>query len=97
MHDTTKYQRSVGVAPAAGRGTFTAFGARHVKGVAISRWVAAVCFMVGGAVLLAVGQWWGAGFFVAAGLNGSLAYLVPHWNPRRDVPNNVNASVSASL
>jgi hypothetical protein len=92
MHDTTKNQRSVGVAPPAGRGTFTAFGARHVKGVAISRWVAAVCFMVGGAVLLALGQWWGVIFLVAAGLNGSLAYLVPHWNTPRDVPNNANVS-----
>jgi hypothetical protein len=34
-------------------------------------------------------------FFVAAGLNGALAYLVPHWNPPppRDVPNNAKLSV----
>jgi len=93
MHDTTKYQRSVGVAPPAARGTFTAFGAGHVKGVAISRWVAAVCFMIAGVLLLAFGQWWGVIFFVAAGLNGLLAYLVPHWNPPPDVPNNANVSV----
>ena len=39
----TEHQQSTGVAPAPARGTFTAFGARHVKGVAVSRWVAAVC------------------------------------------------------
>ena len=92
MHEPTEYQRSVGVVAPAGRGAFTAFGARHVKGVAISRWVAAVCFMVGAGVLLALGQWWGVVFLVAAGLNGSLAYLVPHWNTPRDVPNNANVS-----
>jgi signal transduction histidine kinase len=75
--------------PPASRGTFTAFGARHVKGVAISRWVAAVCFVIAGVLLLAFGQWWGVIFLVAAGLNGSLAYLVPRWNLLRDAPKNV--------
>ncbi len=75
--------------PPAARGTFTAFGARHVKGVAIARWVAAVCFVVWGAVLLAFGQWWGVFLFAAAVLNGSLAYLVPRWNLLRDAPKNV--------
>jgi signal transduction histidine kinase len=75
--------------PSLARGTFTAFGARHVKGVAVSRWVAAVCFVIAGAVLLALGQWWGVVFFLAAGLNGSLAYLVPRWNLLRDAPKNV--------
>ena len=78
--------------PSAARGTFTAFGARHVKGVAVSRWVAAVCFVIAAAVLLAFGQWWGALFFVAAALNGSLAYLVPRWNPPRNTPNNAKRS-----
>jgi signal transduction histidine kinase len=75
--------------PSHARGTFTAFGGRHVKGVAAFRWVAAVCFVIAGAVLLAFGQWWGVVFFLAAGLNGSLAYLVPRWNLLRDAPKNV--------
>ena len=89
MHDPTEHQRSTGVAPSAARGTFTAFGARHVKGVSVARWVAAVCFVVWGAVLLAFGQWWGVFLFAPAGLNGSLAYLVPRWNLLRDAPKNV--------
>ena len=75
--------------PSLARGTFTAFGARHVKGVAVSRWVAAACFVIAGALLVAFGQWWGVVFFLAAGLNGSLAYLVPRWNLLRNAPKNV--------
>jgi signal transduction histidine kinase len=78
-----------GVAPAPGRGIFLAFGARHVKGVAITRWVVAACSVIAAVVLLAFGQWWGWPFFVAAGANGSLAYLVPRWNLFRDAPKNV--------
>ena len=77
------------VAPSPGRGIFLAFGARHVKGVAVSRWVAAVCFVIAGALVVAFGHWWGLVFFVAAALNGSLAYLVPRWNLLRDAPKNV--------
>jgi signal transduction histidine kinase len=40
-------------------------------------------------VLLAFGHWWGALYFLPAGLNGSLAYLVPRWNLLRDAPKNV--------
>jgi signal transduction histidine kinase len=75
--------------PSAARGTFTAFGARHVRGVAVSRWVAALCFVIAGVVLLAFGYWLGALFFLPAALNGSLAYLVPRWNLLRDAPKNV--------
>jgi signal transduction histidine kinase len=75
--------------PSATRGTFTAFGARHVKGIALARWIAAVCFVIAGALLFMFGQWWGVVFFLAAGLNGSLAYLVPRWNLLRDAPKNV--------
>ncbi len=78
-----------GAGPPATRGTFTAFGARHVKGVAVARWVAAVGFVAWGVVLLAIGQWWGVFLFAPAGLNGSLAYLVPRWNLLRDAPKNV--------
>jgi hypothetical protein len=84
MYNQTEHQQSTGMAPSAARGTFTAFGTGHVKGVAVSRWVAAVCFVVAAVLLLAFGHWWGALFFVAAGLNGSLAYLVPRWNPPPD-------------
>ncbi len=92
MYNPTEHQQSTGMAPSAGRGTFTAFGARHVKGVAVSRWVAAVCFVIAGALVVAFGHWWGLVFFVAAALNGSLAYLVPRWNPRRDAPNTAKLS-----
>jgi hypothetical protein len=92
MHGTTEHQIRTDAGPSLARGTFTAFGARHVKGVAVSRWVAAVCFVIAGALLLAFGQWWGVVFFLAAGLNGSLAYLVPRWNTSRDAPNNTKLS-----
>jgi hypothetical protein len=93
MYNQTEHQQSTGMAPPATRGTFTPFGARHVKGVAVARWVAAVCFVVWGAVLLAFGQWWGVILFAAAGLNGSLAFLVPRWNLVRDAPDNARLSM----
>ena len=92
MYNPTEHQQSTGTAPSAARGTFTAFGARHVKGVAVSRSVAAVCFAVAAGLLLAFGHWWGALFLVAAGLNGSLAYLVPRWNLGRDAPKTAKLS-----
>jgi hypothetical protein len=55
-----------------------------MKGVAVSRWVAAVCFVIAGALVVAFGHWWGLVFFVAAALNGSLAYQVPRWNTPND-------------
>jgi hypothetical protein len=63
-----------------------------VEGVAVSRWVAAVCFVIAGALLLAFGLWWGAFLFLAAALNGALAYLVPRWNLLRDAPKNAKLS-----
>jgi hypothetical protein len=92
MHDPTEHQQSTDAGPWATRGTFTAFGARHIKGVAAARWVAAVCFVVWGAVLLAFSQWWGVFLFAPAVLNGSLAYLVPRWNLLRDAPKNAKLS-----
>ena len=92
MYDATGHQQSTVMARPATRGTFTAFGARHVKGVAVSRWIAAACFVVWGALLLAFGQWWGAFLFLAAALNASLAYLVPRWNRLRDAPNSARRS-----
>jgi hypothetical protein len=93
MHDLTEHQQRTGEGLSPTRGTFTVFGARHVKGVAVSRWVAAACFVTAGALLVAFGQWWGVVFFLAAGLNASLAYLVPRWNPPRDAQNNAKLSV----
>ncbi len=92
MYNSTEHRQSTGVASSPGRGACTAFGARHVKGVAVSRWVAAVCFVIAGVLLLAFGHWWGALFFLAAGLNGSLAYLVPRWNPSRNTPKTAKLS-----
>ena len=89
MYSSTQHRQSPGVAPSPGRGIFLAFGARHIKGVAVSRWVAAVCFAIAGVLVVAFGHWWGLVFFVAAALNGSLAYLVPRWNLLRDAPKNV--------
>ena len=70
MNNQTEHQRSSGVAAAPGRGIFLAFRARHLKGVAITRWVVAVCSVIAAVVLLALGQWWGVVFFLVAGLNG---------------------------
>ena len=92
MYNSSEHRQSTWVTPSPGRGIFLVFGARHVKGVAVSRWIAAVGFVVAAVLLLALGHWWGALFFVAAGLNGSLAYLVPRWNPPRNTPNNAKRS-----
>jgi len=89
VYDQTEHHQLTAMAPSATRGTFTAFGARHMKGVAISRWIVTVCFVIAAVVLLAFGHWWGALYFLPAGLNGSLAYLVPRWNLLRDAPKNV--------
>lgn len=89
MDEPTAHQRSGQVGASHARGTFTAFGARHVKGVAVSRWIAAGCLVLAGALLVGFGQTWGVVFFLGAGLNGSLAYLVPRWNVLRDAPKNV--------
>lgn len=89
MYEANEHQRSVDRVPSYRRGVFTEFGARHVKGVATYRWIATVCFVLAAALLLAFGQWWGAVFFLAAVMNGSLAYLVPRWNLLRDAPKNV--------
>jgi hypothetical protein len=88
MYNSTEHRQSTWVTPSPGRGIFLAFGARHVKGVAVSRWVVTVCLVIAAVVLLALGHWWGALYFLPAGLNGSLAYLVPRWNRRPDAPSN---------
>jgi hypothetical protein len=72
------------------RGTFTEFGSRHVKGVAVVRLLVAIWLVILGAILCAFGHWGGAFLFVAAGLVGSLAYLVPRWKLALDAPRNVH-------
>jgi signal transduction histidine kinase len=89
MYNSREHRQSTWVTPSPGRGIFLVFGARHVKGVAISRWIVTVCFVIAAVVLLALGHWWGALYFLPAGVNGSLAYLVPRWNLLRDAPKNV--------
>ena len=92
MYNSTEHPQSTGVASSRGTGTFTTFGARHLKGVAVSRWIAAVCFVIAGALVVAFGHWWGLVFFAAAALNGALAYLVPRWNPPRNSLRNAKSS-----
>jgi hypothetical protein len=48
--------------------------------------------VIAGALVVAFDHWWGLVFFVAAVLNGSLAYLVPRWNPPRNSPQNAKRS-----
>ena len=92
MYNSAQHRQSTVVAPSPGRGIFLAFGARHIKGVAAVRLIAAVCFVIAGVLVVAFGHWWGLVFFVAAVLNGSLAYLVPRWNPPRNTLNDAKRS-----
>ncbi len=92
MYEPTQHQPSTGAAPPATRGILTPFGARHVKGVAVTRWVVAACLVVAGAVLLAFSQWWAVLLLAGAVLNGSLAYLVPRWNRLPESPDNARLS-----
>ncbi|HEX3616532.1 MAG TPA: hypothetical protein VHU61_08340 [Solirubrobacteraceae bacterium] len=65
--------------PPIARALVTDFGWRHVKGVAVTRLLAAICFAAAGLFLLVSGHWWGALLFLAAAANGSLVYLMPRW------------------
>ena len=51
----------------------------HVSVFARIRVVVALGFVVAAVVLCAYGHWWGALFFVAAALDGWVAYELPHW------------------
>jgi hypothetical protein len=66
--------------PRIARAITTDFGRRHVKGVAASRLLAAICFVAVGLFLLVAGYWWGAFLFLAAAANGALVYLAPRWS-----------------
>jgi hypothetical protein len=52
---------------------------RHVTVFARIRVLVALGFVIAGAILCAYAHWWGALFFVAAGLDGWVAYELPHW------------------
>jgi hypothetical protein len=63
------------------------FGWRHVKGVAAVRAVAALWLLALGAIFCAYGYWWGALLFVAAVLDGWLAWQMPRWKRVLDAGN----------
>jgi hypothetical protein len=73
-------QLSITPVPKIGRSISTAFGRRHVKGVAIIRWLVAIWLTFLGSAFCALGQFWGALFFPAACAVGAAAYLMPRWN-----------------
>ncbi|MGD0985690.1 MAG: hypothetical protein ABSA65_18045 [Acidimicrobiales bacterium] len=52
---------------------------RHVKVIVGVRAVVAVWLLVLGSILCAYGYWWGALLFLAAGLQGWVAYQMPRW------------------
>ena len=67
----------------------TRFGWRHVKGVAVIRLLVAIWLVILGSVFFAHGHWgWGVVLFVAAGLVGAIAYLMPRWKKVLDAENN---------
>jgi signal transduction histidine kinase len=72
-------QLSITPVPKIGRSISTGFGRRHVKGVAIVRYLVAIWLTLLGSVLCALGQFWGALFFPTAGAVGAVAYLMPRW------------------
>jgi hypothetical protein len=65
--------------PPIARAITTDFGRRHVKGVAVARLLAAICFVAVGSFSLVTGHWWGALLFVGAAANGAAVYLMPRW------------------
>lgn len=67
----------------------TEFGWRHVHGIAVIRFLVAVWLTCLGTIFLAFGYWWGASLYVAAGLVGALAYLMPRWKLALDAERNV--------
>jgi signal transduction histidine kinase len=71
-------------APWIARTVSTEFGRRHVKGVAITRLLAAITAVTVGSVFCATGHWWGALLFVPAAVNLWFAYLMPRWKRALD-------------
>ncbi|MGH9030126.1 MAG: sensor histidine kinase [Acidimicrobiales bacterium] len=66
----------------------TRFGWRHVKGVAVTRFLVAIWLAILGSIFCASGHWWGALLFVAAGGVGWLAYQMPRWKLALDALKN---------
>jgi signal transduction histidine kinase len=66
----------------------TQFGWRHVKRVAVIRLLVAIWLVILGSIFCVFGQWWGALLFLAAGLNGWLAYQMPRWKLALDALQN---------
>jgi hypothetical protein len=71
-------------APWIARSVSTQFGRRHVRGVAITRLLAAVAMVTAGSILCAAEYWWGAVLFVPAAMNLWFAYLMPSWKRALD-------------
>jgi hypothetical protein len=63
-------------------GPGTRWGQSHVNGVALIRLLAVIWLVVLGSIFCASGHWWGACFFVVAGLVGWLAYKLPRSRAR---------------
>ena len=65
------------------------FGRRHVKGVAVIRYLVAAWLVGLGLVFCLLGYWWGALLFVVAALNAWLAYYMPRWRAAFDPEGNL--------
>jgi hypothetical protein len=52
---------------------------RHVPVFVRIRVLVALGFVIAAVTLCAAGHWWGALFFVAAGLDGWVAFELPRW------------------
>jgi signal transduction histidine kinase len=70
---------STGPVPRIIRSISTPFGRRHVKGVALIRYLVAIWLVCLGSAFCAAGHWWGVLLFPAAGGVGALAYVMPRW------------------
>ncbi len=78
-------------APGIVRRIGTPFGWRHVKGVAVTRWLVALWLVILGSIFCALGHWywWGALLFPLAVLNAWLAYQMPRWKLALDTEKGV--------
>jgi hypothetical protein len=83
------YEQTERPVPRIIRSGVTNFGWRHVKGVAVIRFLVAVWLVILGSILCASGHWGGAFLFVAAALVGWLAYQMPRWKLALDDGKNV--------
>ena len=78
-------------APPIARAIVTDFGRRHVKGVAVARLLAVICFVAVGLFFCVTGHWWGSFLFVAAAANGAVVYLMPRWRLALDAEKNAES------